>query len=92
MHHFIYRFHFREEKILMESARNGNAPFLGLAFKLEAGRFGQLTYMRVYQGMVKKGDFIYNTRTNKKVIVVVSRILTKHFALSSCCTLQINYH
>ncbi|XP_077344205.1 elongation factor G, mitochondrial [Lithobates pipiens] len=56
-------------KILMSSLRDGSHPFVGLAFKLEAGRFGQLTYVRVYQGMLKKGDYIYNTRTGKKVRV-----------------------
>ncbi|XP_073482199.1 elongation factor G, mitochondrial [Aquarana catesbeiana] len=56
-------------KILMSPLRDGSHPFVGLAFKLEAGRFGQLTYVRVYQGMLKKGDYIYNTRTGKKVRV-----------------------
>ncbi|CAM9313418.1 unnamed protein product [Lampetra planeri] len=36
---------------------------------MEAGRFGQLTYVRVYQGCLKKGEYIYNTRTSKKVRV-----------------------
>ena len=44
-------------------------PLLLLAFKLENTRFGQLTYMRVYQGVVNKGDFIVNTRTGKKLKV-----------------------
>uniref|UniRef100_A0AAX7V2W3 Elongation factor G, mitochondrial n=1 Tax=Astatotilapia calliptera TaxID=8154 RepID=A0AAX7V2W3_ASTCA len=35
----------------------------------QAGRFGQLTYIRVYQGCLKKGEYIYNTRTSKKVRV-----------------------
>ncbi|XP_036982249.2 elongation factor G, mitochondrial [Artibeus jamaicensis] len=56
-------------KILMNSKRDNSHPFVGLAFKLEAGRFGQLTYVRNYQGQLKKGDTIYNTRTRKKVRV-----------------------
>ena len=44
-------------------------PLLLLAFKLEDTRFGQLTYMRIYQGLVNKGDFIVNTRTGKKLKV-----------------------
>ena len=42
-------------------------PPLLLAFKLEDTRFGQLTYMRVYQGVINKGDFITNIRDGKKV-------------------------
>nr|XP_033815377.1 elongation factor G, mitochondrial isoform X1 [Geotrypetes seraphini] len=56
-------------KVLMNYARDGTEAFVGLAFKLEAGRFGQLTYIRVYQGMLKKSEYIYNTRTGKKVRV-----------------------
>ncbi len=56
-----------EEKIVMKT--DDKAPFVGYAFKLEDGRYGQLTYMRIYQGEVKKGDFIVNTTNKKKVKV-----------------------
>lgn len=56
-------------KIILSPARDSSQPFVGLAFKLEAGRFGQLTYVRVYQGMLKKSEYIHNARTGKKVRV-----------------------
>ncbi|NQZ02265.1 MAG: elongation factor G [Bdellovibrionales bacterium] len=45
-------------------------PLVALAFKLEDGRFGQLTYMRIYQGTMKKGDFIFNTSQNNKKVKI----------------------
>ena len=54
-------------KILLNSERSEKHPFIGLAFKLEAGKFGQLTYFRCYQGVLCKGDSLYNTRMKKKV-------------------------
>jgi elongation factor G len=56
-----------EAKVLLEA--NPEKPLVALAFKLEEGRFGQLTYLRVYQGKLKKGDTIVNARTGRDVRV-----------------------
>ena len=45
---------------------DSNKPLVALAFKLEDGRYGQLTYLRVYQGRLAKGSSIVNSRTKKR--------------------------
>ncbi|XP_075991968.1 mitochondrial translation elongation factor G 1 [Anticarsia gemmatalis] len=64
------------QTIILDSARNDNKPFVGLAFKLEVSKFGQLTYLRCYQGMLKRGENIFNARTGKKV--KISRLVRMH--------------
>lgn len=53
-------------------------PLVMLAFKLEDGRYGQLTYCRVYQGTVTKGDTIFNISNGKKH--KVGRLVQMHSA------------
>lgn len=65
-----------EEKFPLET--NDNKPLVMLAFKLQETQFGQLTYMRVYQGTVKKGDFITNQTTKKSL--KVPRLVRMHSA------------
>ncbi|MBK8012099.1 MAG: elongation factor G [Deltaproteobacteria bacterium] len=49
---------------------------VALAFKLEDGRYGQLTYLRMYRGQIKRDDFIINTRTGKKT--KIARLVRMH--------------
>ncbi len=51
-------------------------PAVALAFKLEDGQYGQLTYIRIYQGMVKKGSDLFNVRSRKKF--KVGRLIRMH--------------
>jgi len=51
-------------------------PLVMLAFKLEVSRYGQLTYVRVYQGTLRKGDTIINIRSGKKS--KVGRLIRMH--------------
>ncbi len=46
-----------------------DAPTVALAFKLEVTPFGQLTYLRIYQGSVGKGDDLVIASSRRKVKV-----------------------
>ncbi|OWM80153.1 hypothetical protein CDL15_Pgr019317 [Punica granatum] len=64
----------KEEKVALSGTPNG--PLVALAFKLEEGRFGQLTFLRIYEGVIRKGDFIINVNTGKKL--KVPRLVRMH--------------
>ncbi len=55
---------------------DASKPLVMLAFKLEDGRYGQLTYVRIYQGTITKDDFVTNSRNGKKV--KVGRLVRMH--------------
>jgi len=46
---------------------SNKCPFTALAFKIINDKYGQLTFIRVYSGVLKKGDLILNVRTGKKM-------------------------
>jgi elongation factor G len=63
-----------EELVVLDN--DPEKPIVALAFKLEDGQYGQLTYVRVYQGTVAKGSTIVNIRNGKKV--KVGRVVRMH--------------
>ncbi|OAQ73400.1 elongation factor G 1, mitochondrial precursor [Pochonia chlamydosporia 170] len=65
----------KDEKVVKLVPYN-SLPFVGLAFKLEENNYGQLTYIRVYQGTLTKGTYLFNSRTDKKVRI--PRIVRMH--------------
>jgi len=63
-----------DREIKLES--DPDADTVALAFKLEDGPYGQLTYIRIYQGSVEKGDELYNPRSSKSFRV--GRLIRMH--------------
>ena len=55
---------------------DSGAPTVALAFKLEESVYGQLTYLRIYQGSIKKGMELVNTRARKKT--KIGRLIKMH--------------
>lgn len=64
----------KEEPVVLTG--DPEKPIIALAFKLEDGQYGQLTYIRVYEGTVEKGSTIVNVRNGKKV--KVGRVVRMH--------------
>ncbi len=56
-----------EKEVLLEN--DPDRPLVALAFKLEVTPYGQLTYLRIYQGSIGKGDDVVISRTRKKIKV-----------------------
>lgn len=65
-----------EQEVVLDSVSDKKTVVL--AFKLEDGQYGQLTYIRVYQGSLKKGSELVNTRNGKKV--KIGRLVKMHSA------------
>ncbi len=65
-----------DETRKIELLPDPDKPFVGMAFKIVEDPFGQLTFMRVYQGTIKKGEAYTNQRTSKKERF--SRIVRMH--------------
>lgn len=63
-----------EESVIIDS--DSKKPVVALAFKLEDGQYGQLTYIRVYQGTLAKGSFVINIRNGKKI--KIGRLVRMH--------------
>ncbi len=66
----------RRKEAQVKLVSYNSLPFVGLAFKLEESNYGQLTYIRVYQGSLKKGMNVFNARNDKKV--KIPRIVRMH--------------
>ena len=61
----------------IEIKADDNAPFSALAFKVATDPFvGQLTFFRVYSGMVKAGSYVLNSTKEEKERI--GRILQMH--------------
>lgn len=63
-----------EKPVVLEA--DETKPLVALAFKLEDGQYGQLTYLRVYQGKLAKGDTVVNVRNGKKI--KIGRVVRMH--------------
>lgn len=64
----------QEKEIILRP--DPGAPCVAYAFKLEDGPYGQLTYIRIYQGRINRGDELFNSRSKQKF--KVGRVVRMH--------------
>jgi elongation factor G len=61
-----FAFDKKEEGTKVQLIPDKTLPLVAYAFKLEESKYGQLTWMRVYQGEMKKGAMVTNINLDKK--------------------------
>ncbi len=66
----------KDPEVKMSRPSNTSAPFSALVFKVVSDSHGDLTYMRVYSGVVKKGERSLNSANGKREII--SRMFEMH--------------
>lgn len=65
-----------DEEKSVKLTSDPDKPTVALAFKLDEGRYGQLTFIRVYEGKLVKGGTVVNQRNGRKV--KLGRIVRMH--------------
>ncbi|HEY3675436.1 MAG TPA: elongation factor G [Candidatus Tumulicola sp.] len=60
----------------MTRKASDDEPFCALAFKIATDPYGNLTYFRVYSGVLNKGSYVLNSRSGRKERI--GRILRMH--------------
>ncbi|MDR2798531.1 MAG: elongation factor G [Treponema sp.] len=71
-----YALNLDKDEERLELSADEKMPTVALGFKLEDGQYGQLTYVRIYQGSLKKGEELTNTRSRKRF--KVGRLVRMH--------------
>jgi len=66
----------KPEPVKVKLAATQDAALVSMAFKTVEEQFGQLTYVRIYQGKLSKGETVTNTRTGRKVRI--GRLVRMH--------------
>jgi elongation factor G len=68
----------KNPEIVIERKSDPSDPFCGLVFKIVNDQHGDLTYVRVYSGVLEKGSRVLNSNRNKRENI--SRMFQMHAA------------